>query len=68
MPKINILGISGNSKLFSYLPITQINPQKVPTFFCELKPYAKFLNPRPTPSRRKVTQAERGKKEREKRR
>ena len=33
--------------------------------FCELKPHAKFKNPRATPSGRKVTQVEEEEKERE---
>ena len=32
-------------------------------YFCELKPHAKFQNPTITPSGKKVTQAEREKRE-----
>ena len=50
--KINPKGAGG-------LPEILFNPKSY--FFCDLKPHAKFQNPIITPSRRKVTQAEREK-------
>ena len=46
--------------------VTHIGYDRIPSWlkiksysFCELKPHAKFQNPRTTPSWRKVTQGER---------